>query len=218
MGRTIFSLLMGGLVVANALAADGPTTDPPAWPQANGPFGNLNPRRYGVKLLDDLGLARLAWVSEYRDLGFAKGPASGFAGHLALTDTHPGSASGLIVAEGKVFASSYQPRGGAWAEKDFRIAPIVARLSPEQLAALKRNASFDADDLAVALDAATGKTVWEAVEEGKGLNRYSGKGATSTSPRRTSRAGPSVWARADTCIATRPPPGGNCGRTTRAVS
>jgi outer membrane protein assembly factor BamB len=170
------AVMLAGFVIALAEllhAADAPAPD---WPQSNGPFGNFSPRQYGVKLLDDLCLARLAWTSEYRDLGFAKGSAAGYAGHLYLPDTHPGSASGLIVAEGKVFASSFRPRGGAWAEKDFRIAPSIAKLTPQQLERLKLNASYDADDLAVAIDATTGKTIWSVVEEGKGLNRYSGKG------------------------------------------
>ena len=31
-----------------------------AWPQVNGPFGNFNPRRYDVRLVDDLNQAYLA--------------------------------------------------------------------------------------------------------------------------------------------------------------
>lgn len=40
----------------------------PAWPQANGPFGNFNPRQYGVRLIDDLADAKPLWVSKYADL------------------------------------------------------------------------------------------------------------------------------------------------------
>jgi beta-galactosidase len=47
--------------------------DKPARPQANGPFGNCISRQTGVKLLDDLSLARQVWTSECRELGFAKG-------------------------------------------------------------------------------------------------------------------------------------------------
>jgi hypothetical protein len=104
-------LLIGCIaIVSLARGGDAP------WPQANGPFGNFNPRRYDVKLVDDLSKARQAWVSEFRDLGFAKGSSSGYVNHLADAETNPGSAGGLIVAEGKVFASSFRPRGSAWPE------------------------------------------------------------------------------------------------------
>jgi outer membrane protein assembly factor BamB len=173
---TVAILLVGLLAATTAAASAAEPVAEPGWPQANGPFGNFNPRQYGVKLLDDLSLARQVWASECRDLGFAKGSAAGYAGHLTDRDIHPGTASGLIVAEGKVFASSCKPRGGPWAQKAFNIAPTVANLSGERMEALRLNASFDADDLTVAIDVRTGKTVWKAVEEGKGLNRYSGKG------------------------------------------
>lgn len=162
------------LIVAPLPAAD----DAPAWPQANGPFGNFNPRQYGVKLVDDLAQARQAWVSEFRDLGFAKGSSSGFVNHLADATTHPGTSSGLIVAEGKVFASSFRPRGEAWPEQmpHFKADKVRALFEDAKKAeTIRRNASLDADDLTVAIDLQTGKTVWTAVEEGRGLNRYAGK-------------------------------------------
>ena len=67
------------------------TADPikdAAWPQANGPHGNFNPHRYGVRLVDDLNKVRRVWVSAYRDLGFAKGSSSGYVRHLTEPDTH----------------------------------------------------------------------------------------------------------------------------------
>lgn len=165
----------GGVLLLPGLAwpADGDAT--PAWPQANGPTGNFNPRRFNVKLVDDLKDARQLWVSEQADLGFAKGSASGYLGHLADPATHPGSSSGLIVADGRVFASSFRPRGAAWPEKSPHVLAGLEKFAGEQLAALKRNAAIDADDLTVAIDRKTGKTAWTAVEAGKGLNRYAGK-------------------------------------------
>lgn len=151
------------------------TDDAPAWPQENGPFGNFNPRRYGTKLVDDLRDARKLWVSESNDLGRAKGSSTGYVDMLADPTTHAGSASGLIVAEGKVFASSFRPRGEMWPEKQVRLATVIGKYSGDRLAALKRNTALDADDLTIAIDLKTGKTVWKAVEEGKGLNRAGGK-------------------------------------------
>lgn len=166
----LFVILLGG----GFAGAD----DSIAWPQVNGPFGNFNPRRYDLRLVDDLSQARQRWVSEYRDLGFAKGSSSGYVRHLTEADTHPGAASGLIVADGKVFASSFRPAGDVWAEKLPHLTQEKNReyLADEKTAAvLRRNAAILADDLTVAIDLKTGKTVWKAVEAGRGLNRYSGK-------------------------------------------
>jgi outer membrane protein assembly factor BamB len=162
------------LVLSALRAADPPGADSP-WPQANGPFGNFNPRQWGAKLVDDLKDARKLWVSESNDLGRAKGSASGYTEMLADPTTHAGSASGLIVAEVKVFASSFRPRGDVWAEKQVRVAQDLGKFTGDRLAALKRNTALDADDLTVAIDLKTGKTAWRAVEEGKGLNRAGGK-------------------------------------------
>jgi outer membrane protein assembly factor BamB len=162
-------------LAASVVAAD----DAPAWPQANGPFGNFNPRQYGVRLVDDLKDARLLWTSETNLLGRAKGSASGYVRMLADPTTHGGSASGLIVAEGRVFASSFRPRGDVWMDKQVNLVATMNKepdkYTGEQLAALKRSTAADADDLTVAIDFATGKTLWTAIEEGKGLNRAAGK-------------------------------------------
>ena len=167
-------MLLAGLFGGGFAGAD----ESPAWPQINGPFGNFNPWQYGVELIDDLSQTRQRWVSEYRDLGFAKGSSSGYVRHLTEADTHPGAASGVIVADGKIFASSFRPAGDIWAEKlpHFSHEKNRAYLADGKVAAvLRRNAAILADDRTVAIDLNTGKTVWEAVEAGRGLNRYSGK-------------------------------------------
>ena len=82
------------------------------------------------------------------------------------------------MADGKVFASSFRPRGDVWPDRLPHLTTDSAKAlldDPQQGAALRRNAALDADDLMVAIDLRTGKTVWEAVESGRGLNRYSGK-------------------------------------------
>jgi len=147
------------------------------WPQANGPSGNFNPKRYGHRLVDDLSKARKLWVCGDADLGFAKGSSSGYLRHLSEDDTHPGAASGLIVAEGKVFASSFRPSGEIWAEHMPHLKQDKNRRFAEgdAGAVLRRNAAIIADDFTVAIDLKTGAIVWKSVEKGKGLNRYSGK-------------------------------------------
>jgi outer membrane protein assembly factor BamB len=166
-------ILLAGLFAGHAWAAE-PAMEPD-WPQANGPFGNFTPRQYGVKLVDDLGQAKQLWVSETKALGRAKGSASGYVSMLADPTTHAGSSSGLIVAEGKLFASSFRPHGDVWTEKQVRIAMDLKKFTGEKLEALKRNTAVDADDLTVAIDLKTGKTAWEAIEQSKGLNRAAGK-------------------------------------------
>ena len=42
------------------------------WPAMQGPYGNFRAPRTGVKLVDDLSKARLAWETEDRDFGRAK--------------------------------------------------------------------------------------------------------------------------------------------------
>lgn len=169
-------LLLGGLALVSIQATDLIAPEKATWPQATGPYGNFNPHQTGVKLLDDLSLARQVWVSETKSLGRAKGTVGSYVPMLADTTTHPGSTGSPIVAEGKVFACSFRGNGEVWAEKHKDLIDLSKyRLSPEQLAALKRNTATIADDITVAIDAKTGKTIWEVVESGQGINRCSGK-------------------------------------------
>ena len=152
----------------------------PAWPQANGPYGNYTPRKYGVKLIDDFAKSKLVWQSETRDLGFGKGSMSGFLRHLAEWEGHPGSCSGPIVAEGKIFVSTFRPAGEALALKqpqflNYDPAKTKKPYNAQQMARLMRNLRILGDDLLVAIDQESGKTAWTAIEAGQGLNRYMGK-------------------------------------------
>jgi outer membrane protein assembly factor BamB len=165
-------LLLAGVLAGAAAEPDAE----PGWPQVNGPFGNFNPRRYGVELVDDLSQAKQLWVSEENDLGYGKTGSSFFVSARAKWPGHPGSASGLIAAEGKCFASSFRPAGEAWAEAFAKArGDIFAKCSVEEQKSLRRGLSIDADDFVVAIDMATGKTIWKAVEERKGLFRGMGK-------------------------------------------
>lgn len=145
--------------------------------QVNGPFGNFNPRQYRVKLIDDMTSARRLWLSEDRDLGFCKGSSSGYIQHLMDGATHPGTGSGLIVADGKVFASSFRPNGAVWPEKHPSIGPAAVneKFTAQQRGTLRRNNAYEADDFTIAVDFASGKTLWKTIERGQGINRYSGK-------------------------------------------
>ncbi len=156
-----------------------PAAEPAAWPQANGPYGNYTPVVSGQPLLDDVSRAKQDWLSETDDLGYAKGSASGYLQNLAKRPGHPGGAAGPIVADGKLFVTTFRPAGEEWAENDPRLGTVLNNakkpLTDEEQARLKRNLRIRADDLLVAIDQQTGKTVWTAVEAGVGANRYMGK-------------------------------------------
>jgi outer membrane protein assembly factor BamB len=152
--------------------ADAPLAD---WPMANGPHGNFIPRRYGRKLIDDLANAKLLWKSDDTDVGFAKGSASGYLQVLVRRPTHPGSCSGPIVAEGKVFCNSFRPAGEIWAAETPQLKNLKQPYQGEELKKLRQELRIDADDLLIAFDQATGKVAWKAVEANQGLNRYMGK-------------------------------------------
>ncbi len=178
-----------GYVVASFLLLALPLTvraadEQPAWPQENGPFGNFNPRQYGVKLVDDPAQIKMVWVSEEHDLGMGRAGTEGFH-RLKFKGVTPGTSTGLILAEGKVFASSSVPTGTVWAvmpngpPPDYKDGDknteTKLKATSEQIEAYKLNSRIDADDFTVAIDMKTGKTVWKSVEAGKGINVYPGK-------------------------------------------
>jgi RNA polymerase sigma factor (sigma-70 family) len=116
------------------------------WPCYTGPDGTFaDPSK--VPLLDDLGKARLAWISEHEDLGYGKAICGDGHGYGKNNYKPSGSAS-LIVAGGLLIAGYFSAKNGVLA-----------------------------DDIILALDAATGKTRWKQVFVNKGINR--GAGLTS---------------------------------------
>ena len=94
------------------------------WPTMQGPHGNYQAPQTGAKLVDDLSKARLVWESETRDFGRAKHTTGAFKGRtpqdraqkvrdiLGLNPKNtPGGWAAPIVAEGKVFATTFKPAG-----------------------------------------------------------------------------------------------------------
>lgn len=160
----------------------------PSWPCYQGPNGNFSATGCGLTLVDDLAQARLLWKSqEPTPPGAAQSPRyGGHAWHrISLGDFKPvklplagggtvisgggiplpgGGATSLLVADGRVFASYFVPSGdvvddgerqkrdkgpGTWTPDYWRVS---------------------ADDVVLAMDANTGKTLWKTVFRGKGLN------------------------------------------------
>ncbi len=159
------------LAAAHSLVAEeaGPALDPQktyseeeawriGWPFENGPFGNYLTLRTGVRIADDLLQAQMAWESEDHDFGSAKTGSKTFSSAEDITArlgpdalVHPGNWAGVIVAEGKVFGSSFRPAGKLYQAE---VKGETARFR------------LDAEDILIALDARTGKTLWKAVEAG----------------------------------------------------
>ncbi len=111
------------------------------WPSFAGPTGNFVPLPTDVPLVQDISRARVLWVSDDRDLGTAK------RGPLPTPDGHTGNWGSLIVAEGKVFGASMRPVGPIYEVLD-------ARKSASRF-------QLDAEDVVLALDFHTGKTLWK---------------------------------------------------------
>ncbi len=135
------------------------------WPTMQGPYGNFQAPRVGVALVDDLSDAKFVWESEDQDFGRAKHTTGTFKaktpaeGAQRIIDVlgpdpkaTPGGWAAPIVAEGKLFASTFKPAGKLYDVKS--------------LYGTSAKAHLEADDLLIALDGKTGKTLWKAAEPG----------------------------------------------------
>lgn len=176
MRRFLFTSTM--FAVASVVACTTFAAEP--WPQVNGPMSNFSPTAHDAAVVDDISKIRQVWLSEDADLGFGKGSVSGWLRHLATQQGHPGSCSAPILADGLVFAASFRPSGKPWAENqpqylNYLKQPSKKSYSDEEKERMVQNLRILADDLLVATDMNTGKTVWKAIEPGAGLNRYMGK-------------------------------------------
>jgi outer membrane protein assembly factor BamB len=143
------------------------------WPTMQGPNGNYHVPQTGGQLVDDLAEARLVWESETRDFGRAKHTTGSFKGKTPqdraqkIRDilgpdpkTTPGGWAAPIIAEGKVFATTFKPAGKLY---DVKVHPSNEE---ERRNPTSAKAHLEAEDLVIALDAKTGKTLWRASEPG----------------------------------------------------
>ena len=158
-------LLMVSLVWSAVLCAQDPISEAEAWalgsPSMQGPYGNFQVPQTSVELIDDLSEAKFVWESEDSDFGRAKHTTGAFksstpeGGAQKIRDilgpspkATPGGWAAPIVADGKLFASTFKPAGKLY--------------DVESLYGSKAKAYLEADDLLIALDAKTGKTVLKA--------------------------------------------------------
>ena len=170
MKHIINILTIVSLAATGALAAEKsnePERQP--WAQICGPYGNFNPVQSGCKLVDSITDAKVLWISENSDLGMAKGAVlpSSFGPNAKI---HCGSWAGPIVADGKVFAASRRPVK-KWYELPADKNPGGAH--GKNLNAFEKSAdaknylvNLEAEDIVVAMDFETGKTIWVAAEPG----------------------------------------------------
>lgn len=150
-----------------ARAAAGEAAWKTGWPMFSGPQGNFATPLSGVALVDDLAETRLLWESEEKDIGDAKKISQPPAWNN--DQMPPGGVSSLIVADGLVFAAYFKPRGAVY---DVSIEAAVKKAGKEFH---KEQYLVAADDVMLAVDAATGKTKWKVVEADKGMNFPCGK-------------------------------------------
>jgi outer membrane protein assembly factor BamB len=120
-----------------------------------------------IKLVEKVKDIKLVWRSEEDGIGFGKAHSSAAATGYGF-GLPPSGASQPILADGLLIQMYSLPTGNVVA-KD-----IQDRLG-ERFDKFRSFAAVDADDVVIAIDAATGKTKWKTVFPGKGVNRTPGK-------------------------------------------
>jgi outer membrane protein assembly factor BamB len=131
------------------------------WPCYLGPNGNFT-ESSGARLADDLSQSPQLWTSEVKDIG--PGKISGKPNPGAKYPLPAGGAASPIVSGGLVIQAYFIPTGDAW-DKFYE-----QQIGPAEFPKWKYKWLVSADDVVVAIDAATGKTRWRQVFAGKGAN------------------------------------------------
>ena len=133
------------------------------WPMYIGPSGTFaDPTK--MPLIDDFSRARLVWKSEDKSIGWGKTTTGDRPNTPRAPGLYPSGQGSLIVAGGLVIAGYFIPSGDVL-DKGHEGNP------PE----LRQRGLIGADDVILAVDAATGKTRWKQVFAGKGVNLLAGK-------------------------------------------
>ena len=124
------------------------------WPSWRGPYGNHQAVDCKDELIEDISKARLVWGSEKR-----------FPGPI---DCHqdPNFMGSPIVAENRVYVWHYEPTDELFDTKS-HLWKKKSNPDPENP---PNNLRVLADDHMVAMDFATGKTLWDVTMPRKGVN------------------------------------------------
>jgi len=136
--------------------------------------GDFVPTEQGIELIDTAADARLTWFNPIMN-GVGKTNAAGYLGAIdrGAETAFYGHISNLIVADGQVFLTFARPSGEVVGDRD----KVDHRYyNPQRMAAMPDDAfRIIADDVTVAMDAATGEVLWTATEPGTSVNFLSDK-------------------------------------------
>lgn len=138
------------------------------WPHYLGPDANLSSVTPGVTLSTDPATYRKVWSSQETGLGRGKCWSQYPQPKLTVDYPLPGGLASPLLAGGLVYLHYFQPKAGATATAYHNYqAPATGEDHPHY--------RILADDIDVAIDAATGRTVWKHVSEEPGVNLYTTK-------------------------------------------
>ncbi len=165
------------LAKINALSKDA------SWPNYGGPAGfGRTAKPSGAVLVDDIGEAKVMWRSE-EHIGQMLAPLTRFMYKWADASTIRTSAgsSSPILEDGRIFVHLRYPRGDDYYLDDGRHGPhhMVDEAKQAGYAELpgfaKEKILQSADEVMVAMDAQTGKTLWKAVIANRAENNQNHK-------------------------------------------
>jgi len=139
------------------------------WPTMTGPMGNRLPLRSDTPLVDDLAAARLAWVTKDNSLGSAKTGSQTWVNSTRVeyylgpeNKETKGNWAGVVVADGRVYGSSWLPAGKVYTAP-YKTNKPYQKGETEQVPTRFR---VEADDVVVCYDAKDGSVLWKALEPG----------------------------------------------------
>lgn len=166
----------GSITPAPELAKSNAVPEDIGWPRFLGPVaGGVTAQPTGTRIVDSFHDARVVWRSEETDIGEGIGSISRFMDKWRDASSR-GAGSGSsspIAGDGMIFLSYYVPspeRGLSQSDAEAMVEDAGVS-SAEQLPARAREKIYRAaDDVVVAMDAATGATRWKAVMPGRGVN------------------------------------------------
>lgn len=133
----------------------------PSYAGANGAFA----APADIPLIDDMTKARFVWNSEEQRVGYGKTSTTGVSGEFG--DLPPAGVASPVVANGLVILAYFAPSGEV-IDQEFRKRDQMRDPSNQRYL-------VSADDVVLAIDAATGKTRWKFVAVAKGASMPMGK-------------------------------------------
>ena len=187
------AVLLLGLLIASLVAGEPGPADYPCW---RGPMGNGSALASGRTLIPDIAQAKLLWTSD---------PLPGVYGAFLHTGNN-----GPLVAEGKVVVLYYEPNAESGYDETkvknviesakFKAGDYLldgryneAVKDSEKMAAyVRQRYAIAADDVALCLDAATGKVAWKHRAPNAVFNVHNASGRGTTTAKASSHNHPLI--------------------------